>query len=80
MKNFEEVKFYHVLRHFNQLADHEANRGTSLSKGVISVNGAEIYEPIPLSLGRRNRSEFSCQKLQKSEFCQEGIQSAGVKV
>ena len=40
MKDFEEVKFYHVLRHLNQLAYHEANIGTSLGKGVISVNGA----------------------------------------
>jgi ribonuclease HI len=47
MKEFEEVKFYHVLRNLNQLEDHEANRGTSLGKGVINVNGVENHEPIP---------------------------------
>ena len=47
MKEFEEVKFYHVLRNLNQLADHEANRGTTLGKGVINVNGIENHEPIP---------------------------------
>ena len=47
MKEFEEVKFYHILRNLNQLADHEANRGTSLGKGVINVNGTKNHEPIP---------------------------------
>ena len=47
MKDFEEVKFYYVLRNLNQLAYHEANRGTSLGKGVININGVENHEPIP---------------------------------
>ena len=47
LKYFEEVMFYHVLRNLNQNADHEANRGASLSKGVLLVNGIEQYFPIP---------------------------------
>ena len=44
---FEEIKFYHVLRNLNQMADHEVNIGASLNKGVLLVNGSEIQEPIP---------------------------------
>ena len=47
LKDFEEVQFYHVLRNLNQNADHEANIGASLSKGVLLVNGIENYMPIP---------------------------------
>ena len=47
MKEFEEVKCYHVLQNLNHIADHEANIGASLSKGVILVNGIENHEPIP---------------------------------
>ena len=47
LKDFEEVLFYHVLRNLNQNADHEANRGASLRKGVLLVNGNEHYCPIP---------------------------------
>ena len=47
MKDFEEVKCYHVLQNLNQIADHEANIGASLSKGFIIVNGNENHVPIP---------------------------------
>ena len=47
LKAFEEVKFYHVLRNLNHLADSEANSGASLSKGIIIVNGNEDFMPIP---------------------------------
>ena len=47
MKAFEEVKCYHVLRNLNQIADHEANNGASLSKGVLLLNGIENHVPIP---------------------------------
>ena len=47
MKTFEEVKFYHVLRNLNHLADQEANNGVELSKGVLKLNGIEKNEPIP---------------------------------
>ena len=47
MKAFEEIKCYHVLRNLNQIADHEANIGASLSKGVIFVNGIENHMAIP---------------------------------
>ena len=47
LKDFEEIKFYHVLRNLNQAADHEANIGTSLNKGVLLINGIENHDPIP---------------------------------
>jgi len=47
LKDFEEVNFYHVLRHLNHIADSEANAGASLSKGFIIVNGNEDSMPIP---------------------------------
>ena len=47
MNAFEEVKFYHVLRNLNQNADHEANMGVSLSKGVLCLNGNNNHVPIP---------------------------------
>ena len=47
LKEFEEIKCYHILRNLNQMANHEANIGASLSKGVILVNGTENHEPIP---------------------------------
>jgi ribonuclease HI len=43
---FEEIKFFHIIRNLNQLADHEANVGASLRKGVIIVNGDESFCPI----------------------------------
>ena len=47
MKAFEELKLFHILRHLNQIADHEANLGVSLSKGALSLNGTINYVPIP---------------------------------
>ena len=47
MKAFEELKFFHVLRHLNQIADHEANIGVSLSKGALSLNGTINHVTIP---------------------------------
>ena len=47
LKAFEEVNFYHVLRHLNHIADSEANAGASLRKGLIIVNGNEDSVPIP---------------------------------
>ena len=44
---FEEIECYHVLRILNQIADHEANIGASLNKGVLLVNGIENQEPRP---------------------------------
>ena len=42
-KEFESISFYHVLRSLNHLADHKANVGAYLSKGVIITNGNERY-------------------------------------
>ena len=47
IKDFEEVKFYHVLRHLNNLADHEANLGAQLNKGELSLNGNISHVTIP---------------------------------
>ena len=47
LKDFDEIKFYHVLRTLNQGADHEANIGTSLNRGALLVNSTEHHEPIP---------------------------------
>ena len=47
LKDFDEIKCYHVLRNLNQKADHEANTGAFLGKGAILVNGTETHEPIP---------------------------------
>ena len=47
MNAFEEVKFFHVLRNLNQNADHEANLGVSLSKGVLCLNVVNNHVPIP---------------------------------
>ena len=47
VNEFEEIKLFHVLRNLNTLADNEANKGASLGKGVIIVNGSESREPIP---------------------------------
>ena len=47
IKEFEEVKFFHVLRHLNQLADQEANLGVQLIKGELSLNGTINHVPIP---------------------------------
>ena len=47
IKDFEEVKFFHVLRHLNILADHEANLGAQLNKGELSLNGIISHVTIP---------------------------------
>ena len=47
IKDFEEVKFFHVLRHLNNLVDHEANVGAQLNKGELSLNGIIIHVNIP---------------------------------
>ena len=41
LMHFSNHKAYHVLRNLNNLADAEANRGTSLTKSQLMVN-AEI--------------------------------------
>ena len=47
LKDFEDIKFFHVLRTFNQGVDHEANIGTFLNKGSLLINGIEHHDPIP---------------------------------
>ena len=47
LKDFEDIKFFHVLRTFNQGADHEANIGTSLNRGTLLINGIKHHDPIP---------------------------------
>ena len=38
---FQSIKFYHVLRELNQLADAEANRGVCLGRGILIKDGEE---------------------------------------
>ena len=47
IKEFEGVKFFHVLRHLNNLADHEANVGAQLNKGELKLNGIISHVNIP---------------------------------
>ena len=47
LNDFDEIKFYHVLRTSNQGAYHEVNIGTSLNRGALLVNSIEHQEPIP---------------------------------
>jgi hypothetical protein len=47
LKHFRTHKAYHVLRSLNNLADAEANRGASLSKSQLIVNGEISKHPIP---------------------------------
>ena len=36
--SFKKINFYHVLRENNSNADHETNKGTSLSLGELILN------------------------------------------
>jgi ribonuclease HI len=36
---FQTINCFHVLRHLNKQADHEANYATLLSRSTISING-----------------------------------------
>ena len=47
LKQFRNHKAYHILRSLNNLADAEANRGTTLSKGQLIVNGEISNHPLP---------------------------------
>ena len=47
LKQLRNHKAYHVLRSLNSLADAEANRGTTLSKGQLIVNGEISNHPLP---------------------------------
>ena len=47
LMHFSTHKVYHVLRNLNNLADAEANRGTSLSKSQLIVNAENSNHPIP---------------------------------
>jgi ribonuclease HI len=38
---FQTIRFFHVLRHLNKEADHEANLPSLLSRSTISVNGID---------------------------------------
>ena len=40
-QKFQSIKFYHVLRGLNSLADNEANKGSLLSRGILIVDGLE---------------------------------------
>ena len=45
--SFKKIDFYHVLRENNSNADHEANKGTSLSLGELILNEQGSLCPPP---------------------------------
>ena len=47
LHKFKAVSFFHILWALNAMADFEANKGSLLGKGVLSVNGIEIQTNIP---------------------------------
>ena len=47
LKQFRNHNAYHVLRSLNKLADTEANRGTTLSKGQLIVNNERSNHSLP---------------------------------
>jgi len=49
-KEFETFQLYQVKRNLNTIADYRANVGTSLSKGVLWMNGKEGSQGFPLCL------------------------------
>ena len=46
-QNFHSIRFFHVLRELNSLADKEANRGTRLGRGVLHKDGEESRCDVP---------------------------------
>ena len=40
---FQSIRFFHILRHLNSIADLEANHATTLSRGTLSENGTEDF-------------------------------------
>ena len=41
-KKFQTIRFFHVLRGLNSLADKAANRGTLLGRGILLKDGVEL--------------------------------------
>ena len=46
-KNFQTIRFYHVLRGLNSMADKESNHGTLLGRGVLLKYGIKCRCDIP---------------------------------
>lgn len=46
-KKFQTIRFLHVLRGMNSLADREANRGTLLGRSTLQVDGIDSRCDIP---------------------------------
>ena len=40
-KNFKTIRFFHILRGLNKLADKAANEGTLLGRGILHMDGVE---------------------------------------
>ena len=40
-KKFQTIRFFHVLRGLNKLADKAANEGTLLGRGILHMDGVE---------------------------------------
>ena len=46
-KKFHSIRFYHILRGLNTLADKEANKGALLNRGTLNVDGTDSRCDIP---------------------------------
>ena len=46
-KNFQTIRFFHVLHGLNSLADKEANRGSLLGRGILIKDGFEHRCNVP---------------------------------
>ena len=46
-KGFQSIRFFHILRGLNSLADSAANDGTLLSRGILHMDGVDSRWDIP---------------------------------
>ena len=46
-KKFQSIRFFHVLRALNSMADKAANQGTLLGRGILHKDGVDIRCDIP---------------------------------
>lgn len=47
LANFEDVKFYHLLRNLNTQADKYANKAVGKHEGLLKCKDREEFHPLP---------------------------------
>lgn len=47
LKNFDDIKFYHVLRTLNKKADKQANNAVGRMAGALRCNEIDSFHPLP---------------------------------